>query len=399
MNELEGYLSNIEKDNAYRVIDVLKHSAHSRTERVLNRDGNTYIRKYFPLDIPVAKNEYRLLSQLNHPALPLVYDYYELSGKGVLVEEYIEGMKLSDIINTFGALSEPKAIDITKKLCAVCLYLHKQRPAPIIHRDIKPDNIICPPDGSVKLIDFGAAREYKDSSSKDTVYVGTIGYAPPEQFGFGQTDVRSDVYGIGMTLLNMLTGKTPERGQKVSLANTNISVDIQRIIHKATQFDPAKRYRSVDVFLSDLDELVPERNAIFAIKEYAFKTQNNIYPKHRNWSPLIKWLFMPLHVMLFLLLIVIIPRDIFEPTGFGRTDDILRFFQDLGLFVFVLLPPYILGFNLFNLNEKIAFFHKKRIQKKVFIIVILFLIGILLAATLGDLHSEAYKLAQNLADS
>lgn len=399
MDELESYLSNIEKDNTYRILEVIKDSAHSRTERVLAQNGNTYIRKYFPIGIPGSENEYRLLSQLNHPALPQIYDYYELAGKGVLIEEYIEGMKLADIINIFGTLSEPKAVEITKKVCEVCIYLHQQRPAPIIHRDIKPDNIICMADGNIKLIDFGSAREYKDSNSKDTIYVGTIGYAPPEQFGFGQTDMRSDIYGIGMTMLNLLTGKTPERGQKIQLSDTNISMDIQQIIHSATQFDPAKRYISVSSMLSDLNDLVPQKSTISRIKEISLIATNDIFPKHRNWPAVVKWLFMPLHAILLLLFVVIMARNILEPSGYGRIDDIIRFSTDFILFLFVLFPPYILGLNLFNLNETIPFFHKRSFLKKIVIVFILFLIWGALSTTLDRLHSEAYKLAQNLAAS
>lgn len=399
MDELESYLSNIEKDNGYRILEVIKNSEHSRTERVLAQNGSIYIRKYFPLSIPGAENEYRLLAQLNHPALPQVYDYYTLAEKGVLIEEYIDGMKLSDIINMFGTFSEPKAVEITKKICESCIYLHQQRPAPIIHRDIKPDNIICTTDGNIKLIDFGSAREYKDNSSKDTIYVGTIGYAPPEQFGFGQTDMRSDVYGIGMTMLNMLTGITPARGQKIELSDTNISVDIQRIIHSATQFDPAKRYASVSAMLSDLNDLVPTKRNLSEMKEVVFKTPNNIFPKHRNWPPIIKWLLMPLHAVLLLMLLVVMSRNIFEPTGHGRTDDIVRFVRDSVVFLFILAPSYVLGFNLFNLNAKIPYFHKNGVLKKILIVVILCLIGSALFGPLDALHSEAYRLAQNLAGS
>lgn len=393
MNELENYISNIEKDEIYHVVEVFKDSVHSRTERVLAQDGTTYIRKYFSLNIPGGENECRLLAGLRHPALPQVHDYYELSGKGVLIEEYIDGIKLSDIIRISGALPEPRAIELTKELCKVCIYLHRQ-PSPVIHRDIKPDNIICMADGSIKLIDFGAAREYKDDSSKDTVYVGTIGFAPPEQFGFGQTDMRADVYGIGMTLLNMLTGKSPERGQTIRLSGTHISVDIQRIIQNATQFDPAKRYKSVSYLLSELDTLVPKKNTLLSMKESVLKKANTIFPKHRNWPAFVKWLFMPLHIMLAITFAAVVLRDIFQPTGYGISDDILRFSTDFGTFAFILLPSYILGFNLFNLNEKIPFFRKRRLLKKILLILVLFFVGGFLLSVLGDMHSQAYKLTQ-----
>lgn len=399
MNELENNLSNIERDNAYRIVEVIKESAYSRTELVLSLNGNTYIRKYFSLDITNAKNEHQLLSQLSHKSLPKVHDYYELSGKGVLIQEYVGGALLSDIISISGILSEPKAVDFAKKLCAVCIYLHQQQPTSIIHRDIKPDNIICTNDGEITLIDFGAAREYREGGNKDTVYVGTIGYAPPEQFGFGQTDTRADVYGIGMTLLTMLTGNNPERGQKARLADSNISKDIQKIIYNATQFDPAKRYKSVSAMLSELNSLVPVKSTFVGLKKNLFGKSNNIFPTHCKWPAIIKWLLMPVHATLLLFFTVIMLQDISEPSGYGNIDDMIRFLTDFGIFLFILFPPYILGLNLFNINKRIPFFHKRRLFKKIIIIFILFVIGMEFLGSMRDMHSEAYKLAQNLAGS
>lgn len=399
MNELVGYLSNIERDHTYRVIKVLKETFCSRTEKVLSQNGNMYIRKYFSLDMPGAENEWRLLARLSHPSLPRIHAYYELSGKGVLIEEYIEGVRLSDRISAFGVFSEMKAIELIGKICEACLYLHQQQPAPIIHRDIKPDNIICTTDGGAKLIDFGSAREYKNNSNRDTIYVGTIGYAPPEQFGFGQTDTRADVYSIGMTLLTMLTGKAPSRGQKIRLSNTTISHSIQRIIERATQFDPAKRYGDVSMLLAELNNLVPRKTELPNIKKALLKNPNNIYPKHLNWPAAIKVLIMPVHIMLFLTFAAVVIRDMFTPTGYGKSDDLLRFASDVGIFVFLLFPSYVLGFNLFNLNKRIPFFHQKRLLKKIFVIAAIFITGAFLLSFLGGLHSEAYLLAQNSAGS
>lgn len=401
MNDLKDMLSNIETDDSYCVLQILKENLHGRTEKVTH-EGEIYIRKYFSHELIGAGSEYHILSELNHPFLPKIHDYYELSGQSVLIEEFVDGIKLSDLIHTSGRLVPEKAVEISKKLCEVCNYLHLQNPYPIIHRDIKPDNIICTMDGQIKLIDFGAAREYKDKNAKDTIYVGTVGYAPPEQFGFGQTDGRADIYGIGMTMIHMLTGKAPERGKKNRLSNTSIPVDVQSIIRKATQFDPAKRYADASELLSDLNDLVPDNSGrpdVSKIKSFLIRPSDRIYPKHCTWPTAIKIVLMPVHVMLLLTFIVIISRDLFTSTGFGRTDDLLQFVNDFGIFLFVLFPPYVLGFNLFNINEKIKFFHRRRLIKKILIILASLIVGSLLLSYLGGLHSEAYNAMQNLAGS
>jgi len=401
MQELKDILSNIETDDSYHVLQILKENPYGRTEKVTH-ESETYIRKYVSHERIDAKSEYRLLSGLNHSFLPQVHDYYELSGQSVLIEEFVDGIKLSDLVHTSGRLIPEKTVDISIKLCEICSYLHKQKPYPIIHRDIKPDNIICTIDGQIKLLDFGAAREYKDVNEKDTVYVGTMGYAPPEQFGFGQTDGRADIYGIGMTMIHMLTGKAPERGRKTRLSNTGIPVDLQSIIRKATQFDPAKRHADISELLSDLSNLVPDHSGrpdVSKIKSFLLRPSDRIYPRHCTWPTAIKILFMPVHVMLLLAFAAIISRDLFTSTGFGRTDDLLQLVNDFGIFLFAIFPPYLLGFNLFNINERIRFFHRRRLIKKILILLILLIIGGLLLTYFNGFHSEAYNAAQNLAGS
>lgn len=400
MKELTAYLDNIKKDDNYQIMRVLKTSTHSQTEKVLGADQKTYIRKSFPLDFPGVKKEYDLLKGLNHPALPKVYDYYELADKGVLVEEYIEGTKLSELILFSGPLEEKRAVEIIKEICKICMYLHTL-PVPVIHRDIKPDNIIYSQKGQIILIDFGAAREYKNLSTKDTVYVGTVGYAPPEQFGFGQTDARADIYGIGMSFYHLLTGRAPQRGEKAAFANSSISPDIQRIIDTATRFDPEERYSSVSDMLEELNNLVEidQEPLMQRLKKKMLQKPNNLYPKHRNWPVITKVALMPVHLLLSLFLIVIISTDLFTVTGYGRTDDMARLLTDLVLFLFVILPPYILCFNLFDLEKKLPFFHRNKLIKKILVIVSCLVLSVFLYGMFNNLHSQAYQLAKHSAAS
>ena len=123
--------------------------------------------------------------------------------------DYIEGNPLSNALEEYGAQPQDMVIAWAKQLCDVLGYLHAQSP-PIIYRDMKPSNVMLKPDGNITLIDFGTAREFKEKNLADTVCLGTIGYAAPEQFGgMGQTDARTDIYCLGATLYHLVTGQNP----------------------------------------------------------------------------------------------------------------------------------------------------------------------------------------------
>ncbi|MCG8349745.1 MAG: protein kinase [Chloroflexales bacterium] len=211
-----------------------------------------------PPDVPpeeVAENrklfnqEADLLQKLNHPNLPLIADHFENDGRPVLVMEFIPGQTLEDRLHEANApLLEQQVIAYGVQLCRVLNYLHMQQP-PIIFRDLKPSNIILTPDNVLKLIDFGVARTYKVRKSKDTVAMGSAGYAPPEQYGKGQTNARSDIYALGATLLHLLTNLPPvplQPPQPGSISKFNPSVDAQteRVIIKAMALERDQRYAS-----------------------------------------------------------------------------------------------------------------------------------------------------------
>ena len=210
MITLDDYLANVDKDNTYHVLEVLKDTSYSRIEKITQK-SQIFIRKYYHRnDLPndhKSSHELTVLSRLHHIFMPRIEDIYELPDKTVLIEEYVEGVSVLDDVRQREKLPASEAVCLTLQLCEIVAFLHAQNP-PIIHRDIKPDNIICTrtqtPTGTrtgIKLIDFSIARSYNPQKDKDTVFMGTVGYAPPEQYGFGQTDMRSDIYAIGKTLL------------------------------------------------------------------------------------------------------------------------------------------------------------------------------------------------------
>ncbi len=197
--------------------------------------------------------EAELLSKLSHPNLPVVADFFEHHGRPVLVMEFVPGQTLEDRVRDANApLLEQDVLRYGIQTAQVLHYLHTRTP-PIIYRDLKPTNIMVTPDGVLKLIDFGVARTYKEKKSKDTVAMGSAGYAPPEQYGKGQTDARSDVYALGATLLHLMTALPPIPLQPPapdSIHKINPSVDKQteQVIIRAMALAPADRYATAAEF-------------------------------------------------------------------------------------------------------------------------------------------------------
>ena len=158
------------------------------------------------------KREALLLASLTHPNLPSIYDYFSEAGRWYLVMDFIEGETLEEHLNKEpeGRLSVEETQRIGIQLCTVLGYLHSRQP-PIIFRDLKPTNIMMTPDSHLYLIDFGIARHFKPGQAKDTIAFGSPGYAAPEQYGKAQTTARSDIYSLGATLHQMLTGIDPSQ--------------------------------------------------------------------------------------------------------------------------------------------------------------------------------------------
>ena len=156
------------------------------------------------------QREVSLLSQLDHPNLPRVYEHFQTTGQWYLVMDFIAGETLeeyqSKALNRRLLLSE--VLDIGLQLCTVLDYLHSHQP-PIVFRDLKPANIMRAPTGQLYLIDFGIARYFKPGQAKDTVALGSLGYAAPEQYGKAQTTPRADIYSLGAVLHQLLTTSDP----------------------------------------------------------------------------------------------------------------------------------------------------------------------------------------------
>ena len=212
-------------------------------ETIANRDDKSI---YFaenetgePRIIKVFQKTYKYsfyenLARLTHPNMPRIHKTLLMEDCFYVLEDYIEGRTLQEILETNGALDETAAINVVMQLCDVLMYLHNQRPA-IVHRDITPANIMLTNDGVVKLLDFDIAREHKSDASKDTEVVGTKPFAPPEQYGFTQSDHKADIYSLGILITFMLTNTYD--------ANRIKSRRIKSVVKRCTAFDPKRRYK------------------------------------------------------------------------------------------------------------------------------------------------------------
>lgn len=187
-----------------------------------------------------------LMKKLDHPALPRIVDIINDAETICIIMDYIEGETLEKIISEYGAQPEETVIGWAMQLCDALQYLHSQKP-PIIYRDMKPANVMLNPEGNLKVIDFGIAREYKEKSLADTTTLGTRGYCPPEQYG-KQTDARSDIYALGMTMHHLLTGQDPRlpgyEYASIRQYRSELSSSLERIVDKCVAIDPGNRYQS-----------------------------------------------------------------------------------------------------------------------------------------------------------
>lgn len=198
--------------------------------------------------------EANMMKRLDHPSLPRIVDIIDNGITIYVVMDYIEGDSLDKYLQEYGAQPEDRVIEWAKQICDALSYLHSQKP-PIIYRDMKPANVMLKPEGNIKIIDFGIAREYKEQNLSDTTVLGTKGYAPPEQYS-GQTDPRSDIFALGMTMHHLLTGIDPRNGEPYAPVrnwNPELSEGIEIIIDKCVEPAVENRYQNCADLLYDLE--------------------------------------------------------------------------------------------------------------------------------------------------
>ena len=237
---LYEYETDLIKKEFSEVKYLVRKDSHSKV-LLESKDGRRLValRIKKPFDISV----YKALTQISNENLCTVFEVSENEQEYLVLEEYCEGITLSDM--TGERLSEKDAVFAAMSV-ANALYALNRRG--IVHRDIKPENIVISENKHLKLIDFNISRIYKDTSTSDTKMLGTIGYAAPEQFGITQSDIRSDIYSVGVLLNMMLVGDHP-------VVNMSRSKVIKPVLSRCLMINPSDRYSSAEELYRALEAI------------------------------------------------------------------------------------------------------------------------------------------------
>lgn len=220
----------------YDTLHVLKRSPRGTVSVVRHKKSGT---RYVFRRYSGSGEVYRRLLPVLCPHLPQIMEAAEQDGQTAVLEEYVQGDTLAELL--MGArLTEREARQVTMQLCQALHVLHSMG---AVHRDVKPENVILRGSDAV-LIDFDAARIYKDESESDTQVLGTTGFAAPEQYGIFQSDERADIFSLGVLLNIMLTGKHPSREMAAG--------KMGRIVRKCTMTAPEQRYQSARALMEVL---------------------------------------------------------------------------------------------------------------------------------------------------
>lgn len=234
-------------EQTYIDLAPLKDAEDCRTYLTRSQvDGSLAVRKEIcALQYPL----YQQLIDFSHPSLARVLETYTKDGRYFVLEEYVSGSTIGSYLKRGYHFQEHEILSFISQLCSALSFLHAHN---IIHRDVTPENLLISTDNVLKLIDFGISRSKKEDQSQDTTILGTVGYAAPEQFGFGQTDERTDIYATGVLLNVLLTGSLPKD-------DLPFDPRYRQIVLKCTSISPADRYSSVSELKSQIMAIKPTR--------------------------------------------------------------------------------------------------------------------------------------------
>lgn len=224
-------------DNEYTFIKNIKRTECMIINVLENKHNKTRILVKY---ITGKATVYSKLLNIKHDNIPIVYEVVADDNRCIIVEEYIDGITVGEVLET-GLYTADGVYKVVYELCEALYTLHNQG---IVHRDIKPENIIISKDGHIKLIDFNISRINIEKQDRDTVVLGTTGFAPPEQYGISDTDARSDIYSIGILINVMLTGEHPSKKM--------CSGKWQKIVNKCTQINPDERFQNVEELVRNM---------------------------------------------------------------------------------------------------------------------------------------------------
>lgn len=344
---------NIDEEYKLSLYEELKSMHKSRKSEIFlvqnTLDEKFYIKrvlKEYTLQV------YESLTHIESKNMAKIYEVFEHEDKLIIIEEFISGHTLQDILKREGNLSEDIVAKYMIDLCNALKKIHNLNPC-IIHRDIKPANIMISNDGVLKLIDFDIARIYKYGENMDTTLLGTKGYASPEQFGFDQTDCRSDIYAIGIMMNVLTTGKHTKEIESDG--------KLKDIIKRCTKISANERYQSVEDLKADLEKLIStdykEVKKLYKLNKSSdndikdlninIKKNNNLWdilPGFRSRNKL----NMMLAILWYLFLI----------TGLVFVDSTITFIGNI-LVIGLLLSLSLLYTNFLNIKSKLPMIRSK----------------------------------------
>ncbi len=225
----------------YSLVSCLKDAPSGQVYLLTGADDRLYILRVGPREaFDRFLREHLTLRQLHDPAFPHPVACFQDGNAAYLIREYIPGTPLSEFVENGDPLAPKRAVQYARAICSILEKLHALDP-PVIHRDIKPHNIMRTPEGQLRLVDLDAAAQYRPESWLDTAVLGTAATAAPEQFGYQRCDVRTDIYGVGMLLVFLMTGGYDLRDfLRIRMRNAP-----KRIVRKCARFDPEMRYPSM----------------------------------------------------------------------------------------------------------------------------------------------------------
>ncbi len=220
----------------YSLVSVLSNKNNCKVIRARNKTiKKDIILRSYPNPIPA----YEWLYEIECENLPIIYDVINLEDGQIVLEEYIDGITVGEVIES----GKYNYLGMKRVILSVCNALTVIHSKNLIHRDVKPENVMITEKGRVVLIDFNASRKMS-KAVKDTVIMGTVGYASPEQLGIFQSDTRTDIYSVGVLINVMLTGKHPSEELAKGKA--------KKIVLKSTRINPDERYKSADILAKKL---------------------------------------------------------------------------------------------------------------------------------------------------
>lgn len=284
---------------------------------------------------------FKYLKNNHNIHIPVIYDYYKQDDKLIVIEEYIQGETLDSLLNK-NKLNDQEKRNVLKDVMEALIFLHNSNPT-IIHRDLKASNIIVNEDGLTKLIDFDAAKHYQEGKDKDTLLIGTPGSAAPEQYGFGQSDQRTDIYALGILMQEMFP----------------LDKQINKIANKATSIDPNNRYQNVQ-----------------EIYNYFINNKND-NKDHKTFKLIIE-------ILLAIMFIAASLTSSFQKNGIEL--DGIKLYINRFFFCIALLVGLEIIVDSFNIFKFLPYYHNEnkytRILSRIFFAILFFVIMAIFASIL-----------------